>query len=71
MKPKHLTNRERALQAINNITDECSANALAKQTGIARGTMIRYLVQERKRGNVENRTMNGRHGSRVSLWRRS
>lgn len=67
MKSKHLTNRERALQAINNMTDECSANALAKQTGITARTMIRYLVQEKKRGNVENRTTK----SRIGLWRRS
>jgi len=68
---KRLTTRDRALQVIDNMTDECSAHVLAKRAGLALGTMIRFLVQEKKRGNVENRTSNGRHGSRIGLWRRS
>lgn len=65
------SSRERALQVINNMTDECSAYVLAKRAGITVRTMIRYLVQEKKRGNVEYRSLNGRYGSRIGLWRRS
>lgn len=60
------TNRERALQVINHMTDECSAHVLANRAGVALGTMLRYLVQEKKRGNVEYRSLKGRYGR----WRR-
>lgn len=63
------SNRERALQVIDNMTDECSAYVLAKRARITLGTMIRYLVQEKKRGNLEYRSLKGRYGRwKRKLW---
>lgn len=65
-----MTNRERALQVIDGMTTEASVHGLAKQAGLTVRSMTRFLVQEKKRGVLENRQLNGRYGSRICLWRR-
>lgn len=65
------SNRARALSVINNMTgDWCRIHELAKQARLTVGSMVRFLVQAKKRGVVENSQLNGRHGLRVGVWRR-
>ena len=64
-------NRDRALSVINNMTDEwCRIHVLAKQARLTVGSMVRFLVQAKKKGIVENQQLNGRHGLRIGEWRR-
>lgn len=68
----HPTNRERALQVIDDLTGEWRrVHDLAKKARLTVRTMTRYLTQEKKAGRVENRLLNGRHGSRICEWRRT
>ena len=64
-------NRDRAQQVITNMTKEWETiHQLAKQAGLTVGTMVRYLVQGKKHGLLENRMLNGRFGCRIPEWRK-
>jgi len=63
------TSRDRAFHVIANMTSEWqTTHYLAKQARLTVRTMVRYLVQAKKHGLLENRMLNGKYGSRIHKW---